>query len=169
MQILSEVSRPYVVDSISAPMGVTHFWSFSGHMLDFKLEKLAYLEETLGPTIRIRVQNQEIEMPTSWSILAVDRETYTIDSIPVPNCATFNHDVLLFSPDDTKLVTCNISIVDYSNKQACIHPLIPLGSAMIHPTGTEISHGRNIFYGIVCGPHDLHRFIGNKTVGDILG
>lgn len=169
MHILSEVSRPYVIDSLSAPMGVTHFWTFSGHMMDFKLEELQYLEETHGPTIRIRAQNLEIEMPTSWSILAVDKETYTIDSIPVPNCATFNHDVLLFSPDDTKLVTCNISIVDYYEKKSCIHPMVPKGSAMIHPTGPEKSHGKNIFYGIVCGPNDLYRFINGKTVGDILG
>ena len=63
MQLLSEVSRPYIVDSITSPMGVSHFWTFSGHMMDFKLESLEYLEETIGPTIKIRVQNLEIEMP----------------------------------------------------------------------------------------------------------
>jgi len=169
MQLLSEVSRPYIVDSITSPMGVTHFWTFSGHMMDFKLEALEYLEETIGPTMKIRVQNLEIEMPTSWSLVAVDKETYTIDTIPVTACATFEHDILLFSPDDSKLVTTKLNVVDFKEKASCIHPMIPKGSAMIHPTGPERSHGRDIFYGIVCGPHDLVRFIGGRTVGDILG
>src|SRR5215217_29724 len=89
MQLLSEVSRPY--------------------MMDFKLEPLEYLEETSGPTIRVRVQNLEIDLPASWCLVAVDRETYTIDSIPITACATFEHDILLFSPDDSKLVTTKLS------------------------------------------------------------
>lgn len=169
MQILHEAGKPYIVDSITSPMGVSHFWTFSGHMMDFKLEALEYLEETIGPTITIRVQNLEIDMPASWSLIAVDKETYTIDTIPITLCATFEHDILLFSPDDSKLVTTHLSILDYNEKKSCIHPMIPKGSAMIHPTGPEILHGRNIFYGIVCGPWDLHRFCGGKTVGDILG
>lgn len=169
MQVLHEGSKPYIIDSINAPMGVSHFWTFSGHMMDFKLEGLEYLEETFGPTMRIRVQNLEIDIPMSWSIMAVDKETYTIDSIPMSACATFEHDILLFSPDDCKLVTTKLQVVDYFEHRSCIHPMIPKGSAMIHPTGPELSHGRSIFYGIVCGPHDLWRYIGNKTVGDILG
>lgn len=169
MQILSEVSRPYIVDSLTAPMGVSHFWTLSGHMMDFKLESLEYLEETTGPTITLRVQNLDIALPASWSILAVDMETYVVDCIPVSHAATFDHRILLFSPDDSKLVTTTANIVQFEKKAAVVHPTVPKGSAMIHPTGPEISHGRSIFYGIVCGPHDLHRWIGGKTVGDILG
>lgn len=169
MHLLSEVSRPYIIDSITSPMGVTHFWTLSGHMMDFKLEPLEYLEETIGPTIRVRVQNLEIDLPASWSLVAVDRETYTIDSIPVTACATFEHDILLFSPDDSKLVTTKLTVIDYFEKKACTHPTIPKGSAMVHPTGPEMSNGKSIFYGIVCGPYDLGRYIFGKTVGDILG
>ena len=169
MQILTEVSRSYIIDSLTGPMGVSHFWTLSGHMMDFKLEPLEYLEETIGPTIRVRVQNLEIDFPASWNLIAVDRETYTIDSIPITACATFEHDILLFSPGDSKLVTTKLTVVDYFEKKSCIHPMIPKGSAMVHPTGPEMSKGQSIFYGIVCGPHDLYRYVGGKTVGDILG
>lgn len=169
MQILSEVSRPYILDSLTAPIGVSHFWTFSGHMMDFKLEEFQYMEETIGPTVRIRVQNLEMDIPTSWHVLAVDKETYTIDSIPVAACATFDHNILLFSPDDSKLVTTNMVVSDFEPKRSVFHPMVPKGSAMIHPTGPEISHGRSIFYGIVVGPFDLHRWISGRTVGDILG
>ena len=168
MQILSEVSRPYIIDSLTAPMGVSHFWSFSGHMLDFKLEELSYLEETIGPTVRIRVQNLDIDVPASWHVLAVDKETYSIDSIPITATATFEQNILLFSPDDSKPTTTTITIVDFTPKQSVFHPMIPKGSAMIHPTGPEIWHGKNIFYGVVIGPYDLHRWISGMTVGDIL-
>lgn len=169
MQILSEVSRPYIVESLTAPMGVSHFWTFSGHMMDFKLEQLEYLEETTGPTVTLRVQNLDIQLPASWSMMAVDMETYTVDCIPVAHAATFNHRIMLFSPDDSKLVTTTATVVDFRKKAAVVHPTVPKGSAMIHPTGPEMSHGKSIFYGIVCGPHDLHRWIGGRTVGDILG
>lgn len=169
MQILHDGKRSYIVDSITAPMGVSHFWTFSGHMMDFKLEPLEYLEETIGPTIRIRVQNLEIDIPASWMLIAVDKETYTVDTIPVTACATFEHDILLFSPDDSKLVTTRLNVVDFHERRSCIHPMIPKGSAMIHPTGPELLHGRSIYYGIVCGPWDLGRFIMGRTVGDILG
>ncbi len=169
MQILSEVSRPYIVESLTAPMGVSHFWTFSGHMMDFKLEELEYLEETTGPTITLRIQNLDIPLPASWNIMAVDMETYTVDCIPVAQAATFAARILMFSPDDSKLVTTTASVVDFRKSAAVVHPTVPKGSAMIHPTGPEISHGRSIFYGIVCGPHDLHRWIGGRTVGDILG
>lgn len=169
MQILTEVSRSYIIDSLTGPMGVSHFWTLSGHMMDFKLEPLEYLEETTGPTIRVRVQNLEIDFPATWNLIAVDRETYTIDSIPITACATFEHDILLFSPNDSKLVTTKLTVVDYFEKRSCIHPMVPKGSAMVHPTGPEMSRGQSIFYGIVAGPHDLGRYIYGKTVGDILG
>lgn len=169
MHILSEVSRPYHIDSLSAPLGVSHFWTFNGKMLDFKLEELEYLEETLGPTIKIKVHNMEMELPMSWSVIAVDKETYTIDSIPLASCATFEHDILLFSPDDSKLVTAKLSVIDFYDKKGCIHPMIPKDSCMVHPVTTMPHHGKNVFYGIVCGPNDLYRYIGQRTVGDILG
>lgn len=168
MQILSEVSRPYLIESLTAPVGVSHFWTLSGHALDFKLEPLEYIEETTGRSITIRVQNLDITLPASWFVLAVDMETYTIDSIPVAMAATMDHRLFLFSPNDGKLVTTTAMVVKYQQKEAVSHPMIPKGSALIHPTGPELSHRKPIFYGIVCGPHDLHRWVSGKTVGDIL-
>ncbi len=169
MQILSEVNRPYIIDSFTAPMGVSHFWTFSGHMLDFKLEPVQYLEEIVGKTIKIRAQNLDIEVPASWNILVVDTETYSIDMVPIAQCASFEQNVFLFSPDDGKMKIGKVQVLDFQVQGKCIAPEIPKGSAMIHPTGPEMLHGKPIFYGIVMGPHDLYRWIGGLTVGDILG
>lgn len=101
--------------------------------------------------------------------MIVDKETYTIDMVPISHCASFDQDVLLFSPDDSKLKTGKVKVLNYLPKYVCIAPEIPKGSAMIHPTGVELSHGKPCHYGIVVGPHELYRYICGRTVGDILG
>lgn len=166
---MSEISKPYLLDSFTAPLGVTHFWTFSGHMLDFKLEEMQYLEEIVGKTIRIRVENLEIDLPASWNIMAVEKENYTLDMIPIAQCATFNQDILLFSPYDSKLKTCKINVIDFKPKGICIAPEIPKGSAMVHPVCQETLHGKMLHYGIVITPHDIFRHLNGKTIGDILG
>ncbi len=168
MQVLSEVSKPYIIESLSAPIGISHFWTFSGQQLDFKLEALEYLEETTGPAIKIRAQNLDIVVPASWHIMAVDRETSVVDSLPVAQCATHDHNILLFSPDDGTPKLVKVAAIDFIKKAAVFHPMVPKGSAMVHPTGPEKKHDRLYFYGIVIGPHDLYRWVGGKTLGDIL-
>jgi hypothetical protein len=137
-------------------------------MLDFKLEPFIYIEETTGPTITVSVQNMEIDLPSSWQVLVVDEETYMIDCIPVAHCASFDHSVFLFSPQDGKMATAHMRIVNFSQQASCIHPSVPKGSALVIPTGPELLHGTPVFYGIVCGPYDLHRWIEGRTVGEIL-
>ncbi len=168
MQILHEGSKPYILDKLTAPIGVSHFWSFSGHMLDFKLEELSYLEETVGPAVKVRAKNLEFYVPSGWYVLALDKETYQVDSMPITACATHDHNILMFSPDDSSPVTTEVAVIDYVQKMNLVHPSIPKGSMMIHPTGPETKHGTSIFYGLVMGPHDLWRWVGGKTIGDIL-
>lgn len=167
MKILSELSRPYNFSSITDPIGISHYWVFSGHMMDFKLEPISYVEQASGPVVKIKVFNTEISIPASWHIMAVDTETYTIDTIPITACATFDHDIFLFSPNDSKLVTTKINVIGYSDNEACVHPLVPKGSILASPVGEFKLHGNPIFYAIMCGPHDIHRHIGGATVGDI--
>lgn len=169
MQILSEANRPYLIDTFTAPLGVSHFWSFSGQLLDFKLEQTQYLEEIVGKTIRVRAQNLEFDVPASWHIMIADTETYTVDTVPIAQCASFDQPIFMFSPDDCKPKIGRIQIIDFIEDGLCVAPEIPKGSAMIHPTGPEMSHGKPIFYGVVIGPHDLGRWIAGKTIGDILG
>lgn len=169
MQIMHEAHRPYNLTSLTDPLTITHFWTLSGHMLDFKLEQLDYLEETTGPTFRLDIDGNLIDVPSAWNLVAVEQESYTIDTIPVSSCAIFGHDIVLFSPIDTKLVTAKARIVDYFEDGVCVHPLVPKGSAVIAPVKQLLWHGQNAHYGIIATPHDLHRYIGGRAVGEILG
>lgn len=168
MEILSEVHRPYRLDSFSESLSITHFWSFSAHMLDFKLSSLEYLEETVGGTVKVQIDNTTVDIPASWHIMIVDKETYMIDMIPITKCASFDTDVFLFSPEDGKLATGKIKILEYNQKGTCFAPEIQKATAMVQSAGQRLFHGRMIHYGAVIGPYDLHRWIGNLTVGDIL-
>lgn len=169
MEILSEVNRPYRLDSFSDPMTISHFWLFDAHMLDFKLQPMQYLEETVGGIVKAQIHNTVVEIPASWQIMIVDKETYVIDMVPITQCASFDTDVFLFSPTDGKLCTSKIKILEYSNKGACYAPEIPKATAMIQSVGQKLFHGKQVHYGAVIGPYDLHRWIKQKTVGDILG
>lgn len=168
MEILSEVSRPYRLDSFSDTPSITHFWGFSAHMLDFKLYPLEYLEETVGGTVTVQLENTVVDIPSSWHIMIVDRETYTIDMIPITKCASFDTDIFLFSPDDGKLATGKVKILDYKPKGVCFSPEIQKATAMIQSVGQRLFHGKLIHYGALICPYDLHRWIGDLTVGDIL-
>lgn len=169
MHILYDALRPYNVTSLTDPISITHFWTFSGTMMDFKLEPLEYLEETTGPTVTVEVNGLTFDMPVSWNVLAVEQDSYTVDTVPITACATFDHDILLFNPHDTKLVTTNIKIVDFNEKDICIHPMLPKGSAMAMPVAKVDRNNQRNYYSIIATPYDLHRYIGGCAVGEILG
>lgn len=168
MQFLNEINRPHVVSSLLDPMVFTHFWCFNGHMLDFTLSNLTYLEETTGPTVRLEVRGIEIDVPTGWYALAVDKETSTVDSLPITIAAAQHHDLLLFSAEDGKPQTTTARISGYERNSSIYHPAVMKGSAMVHPCTIDKLHGRSIYYGIVIGPHDLHRYVTGRTLGDLL-
>lgn len=171
MIILSEINRPYIIDSLTAPLpqGSRFHWTFSGQQLDFTLSEITYLEETLGPTITLLIADSEVKVPGSWNILIVDRETYTVDAVPVTACAAFAHEAFVFSPDDGKLITSQIRVVNWEPKGACIYPAVEKANAVVHAITPGVSHGKTVPRGVVVGPNDLWRYVGGKTVGDILG
>lgn len=171
MVILSEINRPYVIDSLTAPLpqGSRFHWAFSAQQLDFTLNEITYLEETLGPTITLMIDGSEVRVPGAWNILIVDRETYTIDAVPVTACASFAHEAFVFSPEDGKLITAPIRVSNWEPKGSCIYPAIEKANALVHAISPGKKHGKEVTRGVIVGPYDLWRWIGNKTVGDILG
>lgn len=170
MIILSEVNRPYILDSLTQPLpqGSRFHWTFSGQQLDFTLTEISYLEETLGPTMSLLIADTEVRVPGSWNILIVDRETYTIDAVPVTACASFAHEAFVFSPEDGKLITSPIRVIGWDPKGSCIYPAVEKANALVHAVSPGSKHGTQTSRGVVIGPNDLWRYLGGRTVGDIL-
>jgi len=169
MNIINELNKPYIIDSLTAPLPLRYHWTFSGQQLDFMMTEITYLEETVGPTVTLVIDDSEVKVPGAWSILIVDRETYTIDAVPVTACAAFAHDAFVFSPSDSKLITAQVRVVASEQKGTCIYPAVDKGNALVHAITPGISHGKSIARGVIVGPHDLWRWISGRTVGDVLG
>jgi hypothetical protein len=171
MIILNEVNRPYMVDSLTAPLpqGSRFHWIFSGQQRDFTLSDITYLEETVGPTVTLIIAGAEVRVPGAWNILIVDSETYTIDAVPVTACAAFEHLAFVFSPDDGKLITEPIRASGWEPNSSCIYPAVEKANAVVHAITPGTSHGKQVQRGVIVGPNDLWRYISGCTVGDILG
>lgn len=167
MLILPEFNRPYLIDSLDTPMVAKFSWVFNAEMCDFLLNPIVYLEETSGPAYKIRVNGSEIWVPDSWSFLATDFDTYQLDTIPFEACAKSKHIAFAFLPNENKLRTFDIEIVDYISYTSVVHPMINKGTAMVHPVGPVRAHDKELHASIVIGPYDLNKFMGVKTVGDV--
>jgi hypothetical protein len=171
MIILNEINRLYLLDSLTSPLpeGSRFHWTFSAQQLDFMLSEMQYLEEYEGSCVSLITEDSTITVPTSWNVMIVDRETYTVEMIPAHLAAVFNHDVMVFSPTDTKLQTVKIRVDQLLEDHRIVYPSFDKSSAMVYGIAPKLQLGRDpMARGIIVGPSDLFRYINRKTVGDIL-
>lgn len=168
MLLLTDYGRPYILDNLTAPVVVKHNWIFNAAACDFMLAPIQYLEETSGAVVKVRINNSEFWVPSTWSILVTDRETYQLDTVSIQACASTQHLAFSFSPDEMKLRTLDIMVTDYAEHMALVHPMINKGTSLVHPVGpTSGGWGKQIQLSVVIGPHDLYKHLQNKVVGDI--
>jgi hypothetical protein len=168
MQILPDYNKPYLIDSLTAPVVVKHHWIFNAPITDFMLSPITYLEETTGAVIKVRINNAEFWVPATWNILVTERETYQIDTVSIQSCASTKHLAFSFSPDEMKLRTLDIMVIDYAEHMSLVHPMISKGNALVHPVGpAPVSNSKTIQLAVVIGPHDLYKYLADKVIGDI--
>jgi len=169
MLVLPDYGRPYIIDSLTAPMVIKYNWVFNAPQTDFMLSPITYLEETTGAAIKVRINNSEFWVPATWFILVTDRETFQIDTVAITACATSKHIAFAFSPEEMNLRTLDVNVIDYAENMALVHPMITKGTALVHPVGPGPRAGtaKEIHLSVVIGPHDLYKHLTNKVVGDI--
>lgn len=173
MLVLPEYSKPYMIDSVNAPLVIKNNWIFSGPMLDFMLSPITYLEETTGEAVKVRINGSEFWVPSTWYILVTDPETYQIDTVNIRDCAKKKHIAFSFAPDEMNLRTLDVTVIDAIGEDdppmSLVHPMITKGTALVHPVGPSAPLlGRIYQLSVVIGPHDLYKYLSNKVVGDIL-
>ena len=169
MLLMPEWNKPLIVDSLTAPMVAKYFWTFSGPMLDFTLSPINYLEETIGPSIELTINEFTFKVPSSWYILISDPETYQLDTVPISSCVSSNCHAVCMSPDDSKHRIMPINFSDFEPNSSLISPMVQKGMMMQHPVGimAEFHTKKEINLTVAIGPHDLYKFIENGTIGDI--
>lgn len=169
MLILTDYSRPYSLDSPTAPVVVKNYWTFNGGQLDYTLSPINYLEETTGTALRLSINGFEFLVPITWYILISDEETTQLDTISVSNCITSNSSALLMTSTDLKFRVADVKIVGIEHDVSITHPMLQKNSGLCHPVGKVMQDNKlEAIANIVIGPHDLFKFLSNKTYGDII-
>lgn len=169
MLVLPDYGKPYLIDSLTAPVVIRHHWVFNAMQTDFMLQQITYLEETTGAAVKLRINNSDFWVPSTWSILVTDRETYQLDTVTVSSCSSSKNLAFSFSPEEMNLRTLDIDVVDYTESISLVHPMINKGCSLVHPVGpSPILHGKQLQLAVMIGPHDLYKHLTNKVVGDVM-
>ena len=128
-----------------------------------------YLEEVTGPTVRLKINQIEFDVPASWNIMIVDSETRLIDTIPVVQCAQDDYKCLLINSKSSKYADADIAVVDLdTSDKSLVYPKISKGTMMLHPVGLDVTNEENIF-NIVIGPYDLYdKFLKDVSARELL-
>jgi len=172
MLILPDYSRPYLLDSLTAPIVVKHHWIFNAPQADFMLSPITYLEETTGSALKIRVNFSEFWIPKTWNVLVTDKDTSKVDTVPIKSFATVKHSAFAFSSDEMVLRTLEIEIIDetpHGAVMSLVHPMIAKGTMMVHPVGPmKMATGKDTQLCVVLGPHDLYKYLSELQIGDLV-
>lgn len=158
-----------MIDSLDTPLVTSHHWILSGAMKDFKITNIPYIEETKGPSIEIMVGDSKFIIPASWNIMIVDDATQLLDTVPISNCSSGFHKVLLMSSLDSKIRKSEIQVIDLHPSYSCFHPMIAKGTMMCHPIGPESRQdGVENILNILISPHDLYsKYIKDMTASEL--
>lgn len=157
-----------MIDSLTSPVVAKYNWIFDALETDFRLQTITYLEETSGAVLKLRINNSEFWVPATWKILITDRETYQLDTVGIQVCSGVHHVAFAFSPDENRLRTFDIMVVDYKESMQLAHPMINRATALVVPVGpVQINLNKQIQACVVMGPHDLSKHLTNKVIGDV--
>ena len=166
MLILPDYSFPYVIESVSSPIIPKYSWQFDAVLQDFVLKKIMTLEETTGSAVKVRINNFDFIIPTSWNILVVDEDSLYVDTMPIIDAASSGFLAYLMSPLSSQLEKSYIEIIDFLPYETVAHSSIYKNCMMLHPVGPFKDDA--IIYNCIIGPQDLHKFINGCTAKGLL-
>lgn len=161
MLIFDNTSQPIIIDSIYAPIVSDHFWVLDLSMRDFTLTPLNVLEETVCPTVVLRVDGFDFPVPTSWNILVYDTETTQLDVVELAEAAGREFTALLFGPNMSSPRPGHVTVVDYRMEHKNVNPSLNKHQMLCHPVGP------NTWVNIA--PTDIYaKYLKDICVGDLL-
>lgn len=170
MEILPDYGYPYSINDVSGPISPKHCWFYDVERNDFMLRPIRLLEETAGPTVRVRINNTDFNVPASWNLLVVDEETKMVDTVQITQCNSSNYLAFMMHPDESTVALSPITLLDLFMKESCTHVMIPRMNMMLHPVGTIKNERKNTEYSFSCllSPHDLGKHMVGMTAMEVL-
>lgn len=175
MQVLPDYGHPYLVDDVSGPVVPKFSWFYDVSLNDFVLRPINLLEETQGPTVKVRINNFEFNVPASWNLLIVDEETKMVDTVPITQCSSSSYSALLMHPETHDYHVSSVVLVDLMLKETCTYVMIPRMHMMLHPCGklSASNFSRNskkvdLDYCCLLTPQDLGKYMNEMTAMEII-
>lgn len=166
MNLLPDYGFTYHIDSVDSPVIPRYCWYFNAAEHDFQLNGIRWLEETVGPAIKVRINTLEFFIPSSWYILVIDEESQYIDTVQITQCANSAFKAYLFNPTLNTYEAADVALLDFSQQETCAHVDIPKTMAMCHPVG---SVGRaELIHSVMLSPQDLGKYLMGATGKELL-
>lgn len=161
MLIFDETSRPVILDSIYAPVLSEHFWVLDFNMMDFTVSPLLVLEETVCPSITIRVLGFSFILPVNWNILVYAEESQQLDVVEVSQLAGKEFTALVYGPNVPYHRAGRITVTDYHTSYKNVAPSLNKHQMLCHPIDSGLW--------VNVAPADAYnKFLKNASVGDII-
>lgn len=175
MIILPDWGFPYIIDSVTGPVVPKYSWFYDVDQNDFLLKPIRLLEETIGPTVKARINGFEFDVPASWNLLVVDEDTKLVDTVPITQCSSSNYLAFMMHPETHDYHLSSIVLLDLKMRESCVHVMIPRMNMMLHPVGPIPVSGHSIrrqredlSYCILLSPQDLGKHMHGMTAMEVV-
>lgn len=162
MLIFDETNHPIIMDSIHGPTVSAHMWVLDLTMMDFTLAPIVMLEETVCPSIQLRVNGFEFILPANWNILVYDQETAQLDVVELSEAAGREFTALVYGPKAGRPTPATISVTNYFVEYKNVGPSLNKHQMLCHPIGPQ--------EWISVSPSDTYnKYLKDNIVGDLVG
>lgn len=169
MLTFPEYCFPYLIDSVTGPVVPKFSWFYDAKLNDILMRPIRLLEETIGPTVLVRINGFTFNVPASWYLLVVDEETKLVDTVQITQCSSSGYSAFMVHPTEGKYSTSPIMLLDLFMKESCVHVMIPKMHMMLHPVG-PVTDRRNDekIYSVLLSPQDVGKNMDNMTAMELL-
>lgn len=162
MLIFDENASPVIIDSIYGPTLTDHMWVLDLTMMDYTLVPLVMLEETICPSMQVRIRGFEFVLPANWTILVYDKETSQLDVVLLSETAGREFTALVYGPTKPTVIPGQIIVTNYFTEYKNVGPSLNKHQMLCHPiSGDEW---------INISPSDSYnKYLKDTTIGDLIG
>jgi len=161
MLIFDNNNNPIILDKIDSPVLTDNYWVLDFQLMDFTLSKLLILEEIISPAIELNINGFVFNLPASWNILVIDKETSQLDIIPLQKVAGKDFFAFTYGPNKLRHDFVHISVSNYYPNKCNISPSLFKHQMLCHPIDSETW--------INVSPSDSYnKYLKDKVAGDIL-
>lgn len=162
MIILNENNSPIILDSIYTPTSSEFMWTLDLTMMDYTLTPIVMLEETVCPSMQVRVGGFDFMLPANWNILVYDRDTAQLDVVELSEAAGREFNALVYGPNASRVTPQPITIINYVIEYKNVGPALNKHQMLCHPIGPA--------EWVSVSPSDTYnKYLKDNVVGDLIG